>query len=174
MKKYSRHDFIMAILDVADKVGDSPTERQYREYSKDIDPSVSQLKDRLGSWNEAKEIAGIKKYDNNSREVDYSIVDISSDDLDWEELSTRKKRIIRRREWFKKYKDYFSCSYCSEDRNPALQFHHEVPANKIDNISDMANRGYSKKAILQEMNKCEVICANCHAVKHHSEENLSS
>jgi hypothetical protein len=172
LKKYTKHDFIIAILDVESKIDRSPTESDYKKHRKDIDPSLSRLKERIGSWNRAKELAGLDKYDNNRETIDYSIVDIESDDLNWENLSTRKRRILRRRKWFDRYKDTLSCKSCSESRNPALQFHHKVPANKIDNVSDMANRGYSKKAILQEVNKCEVLCANCHAVKHHSNESI--
>ncbi len=38
-------------------------------------------------------------------------------------------------------------------------------------ISVAIRRGWSRKRILEEAKKCEVLCANCHA-KHHAKERI--
>ena len=48
----------------------------------------------------------------------------------------------------------------------SLTFHHR-DNNKVNNISDMMN--YSWKNILKEINKCDVICFNCHMAIHGKE-----
>jgi hypothetical protein len=42
-----------------------------------------------------------------------------------------------------------------------LEFDH-VRGEKVDKISSIINRGWD--ALLTEIDKCEVRCANCHAV----------
>ena len=54
------------------------------------------------------------------------------------------------------------CGYAAHAE--ALQFDH-IDNNKKGNVSDLIRSDYSWKTILNEINKCEVICANCHAVR---------
>lgn len=56
------------------------------------------------------------------------------------------------------------CVECGESRVAALQFDH-VRGNKIAGVSAMVHDSYSWEAILQEIAKCEIRCANCHAVR---------
>lgn len=49
-----------AILRVARVVGDSPTRREYEQYKLDGDPALSVIRDRFGSWNQAKEDIGLQ------------------------------------------------------------------------------------------------------------------
>ena len=44
----------------------------------------------------------------------------------------------------------------------ALEFHHTDPNEKDFHISDMASSGYSWLTIMKEIDKCEILCANCH------------
>jgi hypothetical protein len=81
------------------------------------------------------------------------------------------QRIIRRRkirEWFKKYKSTLQCEECGEDYPACLVFHHI--SNKDDNIGNLIRLGWSKERILEEIDKCEVLCANCHRKKHWKEK----
>lgn len=56
------------------------------------------------------------------------------------------------------------CIDCGYKENPApLQFDHR--GNKDFNVSDMIRRGHSLNNILSEIEKCDVRCANCHAIK---------
>ena len=47
---------------------------------------------------------------------------------------------------------------------PAYEFHHRDPSNKDFNIGNVANRKW--EVILQELEKCELLCANCHRIEH--------
>jgi hypothetical protein len=54
------------------------------------------------------------------------------------------------------------CGYAAHAE--ALQFDH-TGDDKKGNVSDLIRSDYSWATIVTEMNKCEVICANCHAVR---------
>jgi len=53
------------------------------------------------------------------------------------------------------------CEHCGESDPYVLTFHH-VNGQKKMNLSQMVNQGYSLEALLKEMGKCIVLCANCH------------
>lgn len=56
------------------------------------------------------------------------------------------------------------CADCGYDKHPeALQFDH-ISDDKKDNVSDLIRSDYAWSTILTEINKCEIRCANCHAV----------
>lgn len=67
------------------------------------------------------------------------------------------------REHLVRYLSEHPCVDCGEERLPTLQFDH-VRGQKKFNISAMI-RHHNWDGILQEIVKCEVRCANCHAVK---------
>lgn len=58
------------------------------------------------------------------------------------------------------------CSKCDERNTRALDFHHRDPKTKKDKVSKMLNHNYSLKVILQEIAKCDLLCANCHRKEH--------
>lgn len=43
--------------------------------------------------------------------------------------------------------------------------------NKIDNIATMVHKLKPLDAILKEISKCELVCANCHADRTHRRRN---
>jgi len=45
------------------------------------------------------------------------------------------------------------------------EFHHLDPTKKEGNPSDYF-RGRSKEALFKELDKCVLLCANCHRVRH--------
>ena len=53
------------------------------------------------------------------------------------------------------------CSRCSERRPRCLQYHHINPLDKVGSISELC----SYDAVVQEMKKCILLCANCHMVE---------
>jgi hypothetical protein len=78
---------------------------------------------------------------------------------------------IRRQELTQWYNDLKStgCSICGEKHPAALDFHHINKEEKEYNIYDMIGSNRSKAAILAEIKKCKILCANCHR-KHHWDE----
>jgi hypothetical protein len=58
------------------------------------------------------------------------------------------------------------CSICGYDKcMSALEFHHVNPSEKSFAISK-AHSGYSLNEILEELEKCVLVCANCHKEIH--------
>lgn len=62
------------------------------------------------------------------------------------------------------------CKNCPETHPAALQFHHRDPSTKSFSITTKQmttpNR-FPWDQILEEIEKCDLLCSNCHA-KHHS------
>ena len=71
---------------------------------------------------------------------------------------------------FKEFKKTLRCSRCGYADYRALQFHH-INEEKDGNISEMAQQN-SWDVIMNEVNKCEVLCANCHQIEHYSERGI--
>ncbi len=67
--------------------------------------------------------------------------------------------------WLLDLKDGMQCSKCGESRGLCLDFHHLDPKEKEMTISRMMFY-YSKEKILEEISKCDVLCANCHRIEH--------
>jgi len=55
---------------------------------------------------------------------------------------------------------------CPEDNLACLDFHHVDESEKEEQITTIISYGYGRDKILDEMAKCEVICANCHRKEH--------
>lgn len=56
------------------------------------------------------------------------------------------------------------CADCG-GRFPAVCMDFDHLDNKVLGVSQMVHRGYALEAILAEIAKCEVVCANCHRVR---------
>ena len=67
--------------------------------------------------------------------------------------------------WFKAYKETLSCQECGEDDAVCLDLHHRNPAEKRFQFSK-SFFSRSIQAILDELAKCDVLCANCHRKLH--------
>lgn len=73
------------------------------------------------------------------------------------------------REWFRELVSKLSCIKCDENHPGCLDFHHRDPNVKDDQIADMVANKRTKKAILEEIEKCDVLCSNCHRKLHYEE-----
>lgn len=61
------------------------------------------------------------------------------------------------------------CFKCPETHPAALQFHHKDPATKVLNLSSKTlamPKKFPWNVIEMEIEKCELLCANCHAKYH--------
>lgn len=62
------------------------------------------------------------------------------------------------------------CECCGYDKNiAALQFHHLDPTTKKFTLDSRTIERKSDEEILQELSKCKLLCANCHAELHNPE-----
>lgn len=59
------------------------------------------------------------------------------------------------------------CIVCGEKDPACLDFHHRDPSQKEGHIGEF--RRFGKQRLLDEIAKCDVLCANCHR-KHHRDE----
>lgn len=87
----------------------------------------------------------------------------------------REKRLARMYErkadiyqYVQNMKSQLYCVDCGERHPATLQFHHLHSEDKVFNISDAARRGTSLDRIKKEMQKCIVLCANCHLIRHYT------
>lgn len=58
------------------------------------------------------------------------------------------------------------CLKCGEKRSYVLDFHHRDNSQKVDTINHML-KSASLKTIQTELEKCDVLCANCHREFHY-------
>lgn len=58
------------------------------------------------------------------------------------------------------------CAKCGEKRIYVLDFHHIDPSTKDNTITRMSTK-YSLDRLKKEIDKCVVLCANCHREFHH-------
>lgn len=175
-----------ALREAAERLGESPTKAQYEEL--DLTPASSTILRVVVGWNEAKERAGLEIY---TQEEGGGIpvqprpegVEIPAD-REWAELTPQqrwyyknrgrridRKEVRRRRlqQWLTEYKrEYCTCERCGETHPACLDFHH-IDEKAMD-VSRMANHGYSKQRIREEMEVCIVLCASCHRKRHYSSE----
>lgn len=85
------------------------------------------------------------------------------------------KAAIRQRqqdliEWLREVRNGLSCQQCGEADPACLDFHHRDPAEKEVELGRIVKvKGWSKARIMAEIEKCDVLCANCHRKLHHRE-----
>lgn len=71
----------------------------------------------------------------------------------------------RNRQWLVDYLRDHPCVDCGDTRLPVLQFDHRDPDTKLANVSHLAHRSHSLETLRVEVAKCDVRCANCHAMR---------
>lgn len=81
-----------------------------------------------------------------------------------------RSRRKERKEWFRKLMVDKFCIKCGESDIACLDFHHIDPKTKDDTVSRLLAYLRSKERILKEIEKCEVLCANCHRKFHRYSE----
>lgn len=63
------------------------------------------------------------------------------------------------------------CVKCGEDDPIVLQFHHIISSTKKYNVGSMSCMALSWNTIQKEIDKCEVLCANCHVKVTNTQRN---
>lgn len=98
-----------------------------------------------------------RKYyqENKKKEIAYSI----------ERNKECKKRIQK---YIKEVKENSECAICNENHPATLIFHHINPDQKLFGIAGSYSR-YTLTKIKEEMNKCAILCSNCHLKIHWDE-----
>lgn len=78
-----------------------------------------------------------------------------------------KNRRISLRSWVIEQKT--KCQVCGESNPLCLDFHHRDPGNKLFSISQESGN-YSRTKLKAEMDKCDLLCSNCHRKLHAAEK----
>lgn len=74
-------------------------------------------------------------------------------------------------EYIQGLKNQLHCVDCGERHPATLQFHHLNSEDKTFAIGKAVYRGFSLDRIKKEIQKCIVLCANCHAIRHYNMRN---
>lgn len=100
------------------------------------------------------------KYDNRVYMAEY---------LQRPEIKEHRRKYIQERhlefqKWLAQIQALSGCLRCGERDPRCLQFHHRDSQTKKYNVTAMSGR--SQDVVLKEMDKCDVLCANCHYKLH--------
>lgn len=76
------------------------------------------------------------------------------------------RRRMERKQWLADILKDLECVTCGENDSWCLEFHHKDPSQKKGSVSKMNHQMRPKKLVLAEMDKCVLLCANCHRKTH--------
>jgi hypothetical protein len=77
----------------------------------------------------------------------------------------RRAAMDAAREWMNQMKEGLPCADCGDTFPPFVMHWDHLPGFlKVDEISSMLGHR-SREAILEELTKCELVCANCHVMR---------
>ena len=89
-----------------------------------------------------------------------------------EKVSNRaKNQYIKNTDLVTAIKQNKVCVKCGESRFYVLDFHHRDRNEKINDITSLI-KGGSQETLLAEIDKCDLLCANCHREFHFLERTL--
>lgn len=78
----------------------------------------------------------------------------------------QRNRIRRNKKFLSEYKLTRGCTDCGYNKNGyALDFDHLPESLKSGNLSTLAQRQHSIESLLKEIEKCDVVCCNCHRLR---------
>jgi hypothetical protein len=87
-----------------------------------------------------------------------------------EHLANTRKHVSnhrkRKREYIRKVKEGAVCADCKKKYPPYVyDFDHRDPKKKKFDIAAMVSHGFGLKKIKKEIEKCDIVCANCHRIR---------
>lgn len=96
-------------------------------------------------------------------------------------VANRARVLATKREYQRAYQDFFRslkdgpCSDCYGRFHPeAMHWDHLPGQVKVMAISAMIKERMSRESILSEISKCDLVCANCHAVRTWNRRNSNA
>ena len=72
------------------------------------------------------------------------------------------------KEKWRSYKATLACVQCGQNHPATFDFHHVDSSTKEASINKLIKNRAFKRA-MEEVQKCVVLCANCHRIHHHNE-----
>jgi hypothetical protein len=83
-----------------------------------------------------------------------------------QKYKTKIKNLTK--EYINQIKCLGCCKICGISNPACLDFHHREPSNKKNTICNLQRHGYRLEIIKQEIEKCDLICSNCHRTSHYT------
>lgn len=84
-------------------------------------------------------------------------------------LANVAARRRRHRDWIRSLKEGQPCAQCGRVGHPhAMHWHHRDPSQKEFNLSIAVAASKGRQKVLDEIAKCDLLCADCHAIVHDS------
>ncbi len=84
-----------------------------------------------------------------------------------EKKNKKKEARHRNYKYIKQIKEKGRCLLCLiKDKECKLTFHHREPKKKIKEIQRMASMGLSLSRLKSEIEKCDLLCEECHRFVH--------
>lgn len=80
-----------------------------------------------------------------------------------------KNKYQERKNLVNEIKASYNCMKCGESRIYTLDFHHKDPTIKDETIARMTSNRNKVEDIQKEIEKCIVLCSNCHREFHYLE-----
>jgi ribosomal protein L37AE/L43A len=175
---------LTALRAAAEELGESPSKAAYEDLG--VTPASATIIRTVGGWNEAKKRAGLETNAARGSRVGPKPDDVDATDEEWAAMSVDQRwhyrnrdrntrrtldRRRRLREWLRTHKSSLGCSACGLDDPACLDFHH-VRGEKERAVNEMVTYGYSAADIHAELQKCRVLCANCHCAAHLDEATM--
>lgn len=90
---------------------------------------------------------------------------------DYRHDKQRRHRAARQK-WIVEVKEHYGCRLCKEKNIFCLTFHHYDRGEKDHKVCK-AKSNFSKAVLREELNKCVVLCLNCHAKVENGVLNVS-
>jgi hypothetical protein len=172
---------LRALQDAADRLDESPTKQQYEGLG--LTPSASTIIRHFDGWNAAKREAGLATNPSRGPRVGPKPDDVAVSDDEWAALSQDQRWHYRNREHntqrtldrrdrlraavYEYKRDHRRCQRCGEPEPACLEFHHRDPAEKKRTVSELISYGHALETVRAEIEKCDVLCANCHRNEHY-------
>jgi hypothetical protein len=175
-------DCLHALQDAAATLDESPTKQQYEDLG--LTPAASTILRHFDGWNAAKRAAGLATNPSRGSRVGPKPDDVDFTDEEWATLSQDQRWHYRNREHntqrtldrrdrlraavYEYKRDHCVCHRCGEGDPACLEFHHRDPDEKVRTVSELITYGNSLETVCEEIEKCDVLCANCHRREHYT------
>ena len=78
-----------------------------------------------------------------------------------------KQKYQQKKQIVQDIKSQYTCAKCGDSRGYVLDFHHINPEEKEQTIARMTSNNYQLNKVYNEIQKCIVLCANCHREFHY-------
>lgn len=81
--------------------------------------------------------------------------------------SYMKQKYQEKKNIVQELKSQCRCAKCGDNRGYVLEYHHVNPEEKENTIARLTSNNYTLDKVYDEIQKCIVLCANCHREFHY-------